>query len=49
MDKDNLRVHWHIPTEKELKMADRVLEKFLRPEMESLQGFMAGDGDEWNR
>lgn len=49
MDRNNLGLKWHIPSEEDLKMVDRVLDEFLRPEIESLQAFMAGEGEEWDR
>lgn len=49
MDNDDLGLSWHVPSLADLTMADRVLDEFLRPEIESLRAFMAGDGEEWDR
>jgi len=49
MDKDNLDLSWYIPSLQDLQLVDRVLDEFLRPEIESLRSFMAGQGEEWDR
>ena len=49
MDGDCLGVRWHMPSDEDLKMVDRVLDEFLRPKIESLRAFMAGEGEEWDR
>ena len=42
-------VSWHIPSLEDLQLVDRVLDEFLRPEIERLRSFMAGEGEEWDR
>ena len=42
-DLDNLGLQWHVPSDKELQMADRLLEEFLQPEFNRLQAFMEGE------
>ena len=49
MDKDNLGLIWNVPSLQDLQLVDRVLNEFLRPEMEGLRSFMAGEGEEWDR
>lgn len=36
-------MHWHVPSEDELKLVDRFLEEFLEPEMIRLRAFMSGE------
>ena len=35
-------MHWHVPSFEELEVADRLLKKFLCPEMDKLKEFMNG-------
>ena len=42
-DIHNLKMHWHVPSENELKLVDRFLEEFLEPEMIRLRAFMNGE------
>ena len=42
-DINNLKMHWHIPNEEELKLVDRFLEEFLEPELIRLRSFINGE------
>ena len=42
MEEDHADIEWHVPSQEELRLADRILVEFLQPEMDSLRAFMAG-------
>ncbi len=44
-DIDNVKMKWHVPTLQELQLADTLLHAFLKPEIERLKSFVAGQQD----
>ena len=40
---DHLALEWHVPSEKECDVVDRILLELLQPELDKLEGFMRGD------
>ncbi|XP_065838430.1 proteasome activator complex subunit 4-like [Oscarella lobularis] len=46
LDKKDLDLHWHKPSEDELQMAKRLLDEFLLPEIKNLQSIVSNDSGE---
>ena len=42
-DIHKLGLKWHVPSEDELLLADRLLLEFLQPEVDKLKRFMKGE------